>query len=69
MKFRFNMCREILLINLMLMAQSCATCKFGNMTILILFLRFYPTTDCFTVTNNQFDIYLENGECKIYYVV
>ncbi len=28
--------------------------------------RFYPTTDCFTVQNKQFVIYLANGEVKIY---
>jgi len=30
---------------------------------------FYPTTDCFTVANDQFDVYLEKGECKIYFPV
>jgi len=30
---------------------------------------FFPTTDCFKVANNQFDVYLEKGECKIYYPV
>jgi len=28
---------------------------------------FFPTTDCFTIANNQFQVYLLNGECKIYY--
>jgi len=30
---------------------------------------FFPDTDCFIVENNQFEVYLENGECKIYYPV
>jgi len=30
---------------------------------------FYPTTDCIVIQNNQFDVYLMNGECKIYYLV
>jgi len=30
---------------------------------------FYPTTDCLTVQNGQFTVYLVSGECKIYYPV
>jgi len=30
---------------------------------------FYPTTDCVVVANGQFNVYLLNGECKIYYPV
>eukprot|EP01102_Stenamoeba_stenopodia_P013174 TRINITY_DN4238_c0_g1_i1.p1 TRINITY_DN4238_c0_g1~~TRINITY_DN4238_c0_g1_i1.p1 ORF type:complete len:467 (+),score=100.77 TRINITY_DN4238_c0_g1_i1:205-1605(+) len=30
---------------------------------------FYPTQDCITVTNGQFQVYLNNGENKIYYPV
>jgi len=30
---------------------------------------FYPTVDCITVTNGAFDVYLNNGESKIYYPV
>jgi len=30
---------------------------------------FFPTTDCFVVENGQFQVYLENGENKIYYPV
>lgn len=27
---------------------------------------FYPTSDCITISNNQFNVYLNNGESKIY---
>jgi len=30
---------------------------------------FFPKSDCLVVENDSFDVYLENGECKIYYVV
>ena len=30
---------------------------------------FYPDSDCLTVENGQFDVYLVNGQCKVYYPV
>lgn len=58
-----------LLIILIKMVKNFVICNKFFFFIVNYLLRFYPNTDCFIIEKNQFNIYLKNGECKIYYLI